>query len=67
MAAHNTTLTRIKDLVGDDVTDIIGYKDLINSGFNYVVDLIPNNSELWRSSNLSTVASISSYSYKYKM
>ena len=67
MAAHNSILTRIKDLLGDDVTDITGYKDLINAGFNYVVDLIPNNSELWRSSNLSSVASISSNSYQYKV
>ena len=67
MAAYNSILTRIKDLLGDDVTDITGYKDLINAGFNYVVDLIPNNSELWRSSNLSSVASISSNSYQYKV
>ena len=67
MAAHNSILTRIKDLLGDDVTDITGYKDLINAGFNYVVDLIPNNSELWRSSNLSSVASVSSNSYQYKV
>tara|TARA_R100001594_G_scaffold9786_2_gene23640 strand:+ start:2030 stop:2713 length:684 start_codon:yes stop_codon:yes gene_type:complete len=43
-----TILERIKDVIGDAVTDIISYKDLIDSGFNYVADLIPPNSELWR-------------------
>lgn len=42
-------ITRIKDLVGDEVTSIEGYKDLINSGFNHAADLIPSDSELWRS------------------
>ena len=45
MAAINNIITRIKDLVGDEVTSIEGYKDLINSGFNYVADLIPSESE----------------------
>ena len=49
MAAINSIITRIKDLVGDEVTSIEGYKDLINSGFNYAADLIPSDSELWRS------------------
>ena len=67
MASHNDILTRIKDLIGDDVTDITGYKDLINSGFNYVVDLIPNTSEFWRTSNLSKVSSISNNSANLKI
>ena len=33
---HNSIFTRIKDLVGDEVTNIVGYKDLINSGFKKV-------------------------------
>tara|TARA_R110002020_G_scaffold300511_1_gene516113 strand:+ start:76 stop:747 length:672 start_codon:yes stop_codon:yes gene_type:complete len=49
MAAINSIITRIKDLVGDEVTSIEGYKDLINSGFNHAADLIPSDSELWRS------------------
>lgn len=52
MAAINDIITRIKDLVGDEVTDIEGYKDLINSGFNHAADLIPSNSELWRASTV---------------
>ena len=48
---HNSIFTRIKDLVGDEVTNIVGYKDLINSGFNHAADLIPVNSELWRTTN----------------
>ena len=49
--AHNSIFARIKDLVGDEVTNIVGYKDLINSGFNHAADLIPVNSELWRTTN----------------
>ena len=45
----SSIITRIKDLVGDEVTSIEGYKDLINSGFNHAADLIPSDSELWRS------------------
>jgi len=45
----SSIITRIKDLVGDEVTTIEGYKDLINSGFNHAADLIPSESELWRS------------------
>jgi hypothetical protein len=69
MAAHNNIITRIKDLIGDDVTDITGYKDLINAGFNYIADLIPNNSELWRSNKLdgNAIASLSLDSSKYKI
>lgn len=52
MAAINDIITRIKDLVGDEVTDIEGYKDLINSGFNHAADLIPSDSELWRASTV---------------
>ena len=54
MTAATSILSRIKDLVGDDVTDITGHKDLINSGFNFVADLIPNNSEIWRHSELNS-------------
>jgi hypothetical protein len=47
---RKSILTRIKDLAGDEVTSIEGYKDIINTGFNFIADMIPPNSELWRSS-----------------
>jgi hypothetical protein len=67
MAGNQSILERIKDLIGDDVTDITSYKDLINSGFNYIADLIPNNSEIWRHSELNNAASISDDSSDYKI
>ena len=68
MTAATSILSRIKDLVGDDVTDITGHKDLINSGFNFVADLIPNNSEIWRHSELNSENSgISDDSSEYKI
>jgi hypothetical protein len=66
MTAITSIISRIKDLVGDDVTDITGYKDLINSGFNSIADLIPNNSEIWRHSQLKKAATLSDSS-KYKI
>lgn len=60
MAAHNTILVRIKDLVGDEVTDIEGYLDLINSGFNHAADLIPSDSELWRSALITSTTDLTS-------
>ena len=56
---RNTIITRIKDLVGDEVTDIEGYKDLINSGFNFIADLIPSDSEIWRNGELDSDSSVS--------
>ena len=47
MSDYTTVLARIQDLIGDDVTDISSYKDLIHSGFNHVADIIPITSELW--------------------
>ena len=44
---RNNIITRIKDFVGDEVTDIEGYKDIINAAFNHVADLIPVTSEIW--------------------
>ena len=69
MAAHNSILVRIKDIIGDDVTDVIGYKDLINSAFNYIADMIPPVSELWRgyrtdSGNTTDVNLLDASSYK---
>ena len=58
MASHNTIITRIKDLVGDEITSIEGYLDLINSGFNYAADLIPSDSELWRTANVSSTTDL---------
>ena len=57
---HNSIFTRIKDLIGDEVANIVGYKDLINSGFNYAADLIPLDSELWRTANLVSSENLSS-------
>ena len=54
---RNSILTRIQDFVGDDVSSIIGYKDIINTGFNFVADLIPAESELWREAQITTMAS----------
>ena len=54
MATNKDVITRIKDLVGDTITDIEGYEDLIASGFNYVADLIPVNSEMWQDANASS-------------
>ena len=59
MAAHNDIITRIKDLVGEEVTDITSYKDLINAGFNYIADLIPGDSEIWRNGELDSSLSTS--------
>ena len=69
MAAHNSILVRINDIIGDDVTDVIGYKDLINSAFNYIADMIPPVSELWRgyrtdSGNTTDVNLLDASSYK---
>ena len=58
MAASKDVITRIQDLVGEDVTTVDGYKDLICSGFNYVADIIPNDSELWRHSELDDSGSL---------
>lgn len=52
MAVVSNIITRIKSLVGDDITEIESYKTLINTGFNYAADLIPSNSELWRSARI---------------
>ena len=57
--ANSTTIERIQDFVGDEVTDIEGYKDLIVAGFNYVADLIPNTSELWMGTNFRETSSVS--------
>ena len=57
--AASSIITRIKDLVGDEVTSIEGYKDLINSGFNYAADLIPSDSELWRSALIESTTDLS--------
>ena len=54
---RNSIFTRIQDLVGSDVSLITGYKDIINTGFNAVVDLIPVTSELWKESVISTQSS----------
>ena len=53
---RNSILTRIQDFVGDDVSSIIGYKDIINTGFNFVADLIPAESEIWKDAQISNVA-----------
>jgi hypothetical protein len=53
---RNSILTRIKDLVGDDISDIEGYQDIINTGFNYIADIIPADSELWRNSALNVMS-----------
>lgn len=57
--AASSIITRIKDLVGDEVTSIEGYKDLINSGFNHAADLIPSDSELWRSALIESTTDLS--------
>lgn len=49
MASINSIIDRIKDLIGDEVTNIVSYKDLINDAFNHVADLIPNDSQIWNS------------------
>ena len=59
--ANSTTIERIQDFVGDEVTDIEGYKDLIVAGFNYVADLIPNTSELWMGDNTDKETSSASF------
>ena len=66
MAASKDVITRIQDLVGEDVTTVDGYKDLICSGFNYVADMIPNDSELWRHSELDDSSSLEDSS-EYKV
>ena len=58
MAASKDVITRIQDLVGDDVTTVDGYKDLICSSFNAIADMIPNDSELWRHSELDESSSL---------
>ena len=58
MTASKNVITRIQDLVGDDVTTVDGYKDLICSSFNAIADMIPNDSELWRHSELDESGSL---------
>lgn len=58
MTASKNVITRIQDLVGDDVTTVDGYKDLICSSFNAIADMIPNDSELWRHSELDESSSL---------
>ena len=66
MTASKNVITRIQDLVGDDVTTVDGYKDLICSSFNAIADMIPNDSELWRHSELDDSSSLEDSS-EYKV
>lgn len=56
MAANKTILERVNDLLGDDVTaaNIPSLLDLMASAINYVADVIPSNSELWKSVTMGT-------------
>ena len=49
-----TVAQTISDLIGSDMnsTLVTSYEDLINSGFNFIADLIPADSELWSANNL---------------
>ena len=39
---------RIQDYVGDEITLIEGYKDIVVHAFNNVADTIPKDSEMWK-------------------
>ena len=58
--AVNTVLERIQDLIGSDVntTEILTLKDLVNTGFNYVADMLPQQSEFWRIASLPNYDSV---------
>ena len=56
MAANNTVLERIKDFTGDDITDVASYEDLITSGFNYMIDALPVDSQFWQSENATVMS-----------
>jgi len=62
MAANKTVLDRIKDFTGDDITDVASYEDLITSGFNYMIDALPVDSQFWQSNNATAVSPSTSLS-----
>ena len=59
MAANKTVLERIKDFTGDDITDVASYEDLITSGFNYMIDALPVDSQFWQSNNATAMSTSS--------
>lgn len=52
--ANSTIAVNVQDLVGADMdaTVVASYEEQIKNAFNYVLDLVPANSEIWVSADL---------------
>ena len=52
--ANSTIAVNVQDLVGADMdaTVVASYEEQIKNAFNYVLDLVPVNSEIWVSADL---------------
>lgn len=52
--ANSTIAVNVQDLVGSDMdaTVVASYEEQIKNAFNYVLDLVPANSEIWVSADL---------------
>ena len=52
--ANSTIAVNVQDLIGSDMdaTVVVSYEEQIKNAFNYVLDLVPANSEIWVSADL---------------
>ena len=52
--ANSSIAVNVQDLVGADMdaTVVASYEEQIKNAFNYVLDLVPANSEIWVSADL---------------